>query len=812
MTSPLRHVRLPNRQARPQRPAPHLASWGIAALLVLLGGLTGSALWARSVGRADSQKAHSAFLTSANATAAALTTALQHEEDLVVAARVYLGGDSEGPNETERGFKRWARSIEALARYPEVTGGGFVQLVPRAQLPAFAAKQVAEPASGVASGDAFQLVPPGQRPFYCLLALSFARREGSLTAPPGLDYCAEPKLRLKLLQARDSGRNEYVSYTSRGTVELTVDTPLYTGQGIPATTAQRRARFRGVFGTTISPQVILAAARRGREDTAIVLNSPDRSQAAFRSGLVVANSQRTTRRLPDAWTMEASAPAVGTGLLAYPTSLIILIGGIAFSTLLSLLMYVLGTGRARAFVMVDEKTAEITHQALHDSLTGLPNRELVLDRAERILAKARREPRVMAAALFVDIDRFKYVNDSFGHAAGDRVLIVTAERLQSAMRDQDTVGRLGGDEFVVLLESNAHEAPPEAIAERLIQVLRQPVELADGRTVRASASVGIAIGSRPTAEQLLQDADLALYAAKAGGKDRAVLFEANMKSAASARLKLELDLSRALEQEQFFLLYQPIVALSSGRVAGVEALLRWHHPDRGVVSPAEFIPLAEEAGRILPIGRWVLSEACRQASIWQEQGHEIGMSVNVSARQLDSDQLVEDVRRALAQSAIEPASLTLEVTETALMDDAEAAAKRLKHIKRSGVRVAIDDFGTGSSSLAYLRQFDVDVIKVDQSFVGAMSDSAEAVAIVHTLIELSTLLGIDTVAEGIEDERQLALLREEGCDYGQGFLFAHPLDAADLEAFLADRERHAGKALSPLKLALPIGTDGTNPG
>jgi len=763
--------------------------------VVLLLGCAFSALSARSVGRTDSQEAHVAFLVSADTTAAALATALQHEEDLVVDARAYLAGDAEGPNESERGFRRWIASVEALTRYPEVMGGGMIQFVPRAQLAAFARKVVAEPAIGVQPGEPFRLVPSGQRPYYCFVALSFSRRvESQSAALPGLDYCATASLRQTILQARESGRNEYVPLTTGGSTGLTIDAPLYRGKGIPATTAQRRARFRGVFGTTIEPQVILAAARRGREDTTIVLHSPSTSQVGFRAGPVVSHGQHTTRRLPNAWTMEASARAVSFGLLADSKSSIILIGGIAFSLLLSLLIYVLGTGRARAILTVREKTAEISHQALHDSLTGLPNRELALDRAERILARARREPGIVVAALFVDIDRFKYVNDSFGHAAGDRVLIVTAERLQRAIRDQDTVGRIGGDEFVVLLESAAHAGSPETIAERVIQALRQPVELGDGRTISTSASVGIAIGVRPTAEQLLQDADLALYAAKAAGKDRSVLFEANMKSAASARLKLELDLSRALEQDQFFLLYQPIVSLASGRVTGVEALIRWRHPERGVVQPGSFIALAEETGRILPIGRWVLREACRQASVWQEQGRELRMSVNVSARQLDSDRLVEDVRQALARSGVEASALTLEITETALMNDPGAAAKRLKRIKTSGVRVAIDDFGTGSSSLTYLHEFGASRIKVDRSFVAAMAHSAEAAAIVHTLIELSRLLGIESVAEGIEDEGQLALLRKEGCDYGQGFLFAHPLDAPGLEAFLerdSARQRQA---------------------
>jgi diguanylate cyclase (GGDEF)-like protein len=727
-----------------------------------------------------------AFSSSVDVTQAALTAALQHEEDLVVSARQYISGDREGPNETEQGFLQWASSVEALARYPEVEGGGEVQIVPRAQLPRFAAQRVAEPALGTIPAGKFQLLPPGPRPFYCLSSLSFARHINAATAEPaGLDYCTIPRLRQALLQARDTGRNSYLSFRSGSNPVLIVDTPLYYGTGVPATLTARRARFRGAFGTTIVPQVLLAAARGGREDMAISLHRLNSSQGAFVAGKFAAHGKTATRRLRGGWVMDVSAPATQTGVLADSKALILMIGGIALSLLLSLLVYVLGTSRARAVLMVHQKTAEITHQALHDALTGLPNRVLVLDRAERILARARREPRIMPAALYVDIDRFKYVNDSFGHAAGDTLLTVVAERLRGIMRDQDTVGRLGGDEFVVLLESNAHEASPEAIAERVIRVLREPVELEDGRIISASASIGIAIGSRPTAEQLLQDADLALYTAKAAGKDRAVLFEANMQSVASARLKLELDLSRALDDGEFSLLYQPILALKSGKVRSVEALIRWRHPERGMVQPGDFIPVAEETGRIVPIGRWVLREACRQASAWQAQGNEMGISVNVSARQLDCESFDEDVRLALRESGIKPSLLTLEITETALMLDAPAAAERLRGIKALGVRVAIDDFGTGSSSLSYLRQFDVDSIKIDQSFVAAMSDSQESAAIVHTLIELGRLLGIESVAEGVEDAGQLARLRDEGCDCGQGFLFARPLDAAGLDAYLA---------------------------
>ena len=447
--------------------------------------------------------------------------------------------------------------------------------------------------------------------------------------------------------------------------------------------------------------------------------------------------------------------------------------------LVGLLVLVLGTGRARALSMVREKTRVVSHQALHDALTGLPNRALVL-------ARARRDPSIVAAALYVDIDRFKHVNDSFGHAAGDHLLRTVAQRLRGVVRDQDTVGRLGGDEFIVLLESATRQAPPDLVAERLIEIMREPIVLEAGETTTTfSVSVGIAIGLRPTADELLRDADLALYTAKASGKDRAVLFRASMQSTAQDRLQLEADLDVALDREQLFLLYQPIVDLESRQIVGVEALIRWRHPLRGVVAPEDFIPLAEETGRIVAIGAWVLEEACSQAAAWDAQGHRLGMSVNVSAYQLDRDGFAQEVQRVLQSSGIEPSRLTLEITETALMRDVAAASERLKKIKALGVRVAIDDFGTGSSSLAYLRQFSADSLKIDRTFIAGITNSRESAAIIHALVELGKLLGIETLAEGIEEPGQLLQLQHERCDRGQGFLFAHPTDAAVIESLLA---------------------------
>jgi diguanylate cyclase (GGDEF)-like protein len=436
---------------------------------------------------------------------------------------------------------------------------------------------------------------------------------------------------------------------------------------------------------------------------------------------------------------------------------------------------------------------ELAHRALHDALTDLPNRALMVDRAEQLLARARRE-QASVAALYVDLDGFKNVNDTYGHAAGDELLKAVAERLKLTIRQGDTAARLGGDEFVILVESAWLDAGPELVAERLLQVLREPYEVA-GRQLRVTSSIGMATGLRASAEELLQDADIALYEAKSAGRNRYVIFREQMHTVAQDRLMLEMDLAEALEREQLFLLYQPIFDLGTGAIAGVEALIRWQHPSRGELAPAEFIPLAERSGLIVSIGRWVLKEACRQAASWNEGGHELTVAVNVAARQLDGDELLDDVERALAESHLSPELLTLEITETALMRDSAASAERLHTLKQLGVRIAIDDFGTGYSSLAYLQQFPADLLKIDRSFIQAIGQSQDSAALIRTLVQLSTSLKLATVAEGIEEPDQLALVRREHCDYGQGFLFSRPITPEALEQLLA--ESASGASLVP---------------
>jgi diguanylate cyclase (GGDEF)-like protein len=424
----------------------------------------------------------------------------------------------------------------------------------------------------------------------------------------------------------------------------------------------------------------------------------------------------------------------------------------------------------------------IRHQSLTDALTGLPNRSLVLDRVEQMLGRAKRDA-VDVALFFIDLDSFKEVNDTFGHHAGDELLKAVAARLASALRTTDTVGRLGGDEFVVLAEGISLAGGPEIVAQRLLDVLAEPFRV-DGTRTTVSASIGIAVGGRDEALDLLRDGDIALYAAKAAGKKRYVLFQPEMQDAIRNHHQLKEELRSAIGTDEFFLVYQPIFDLRHMNLLGVEALLRWRHPLRGVVGPDEFIPILEESGMIVEVGRWVLSQACRQARIWHDGGHRLAVSVNVSGRQLENDCLVDDVRRALDRSGLDPQALTVEITETSLMRDTALAISQLATLRKLGIRLAIDDFGTGYSSLAYLQRFPVDCLKIDRSFISGMMASSEGEALIHTLVQLGKTLNLETLAEGIEEPAQLARLQAEECDSGQGFLFARPFAPSEIEQFL----------------------------
>jgi diguanylate cyclase (GGDEF)-like protein len=433
---------------------------------------------------------------------------------------------------------------------------------------------------------------------------------------------------------------------------------------------------------------------------------------------------------------------------------------------------------------------QIRHQSLHDPLTDLPNRALILDRADQMMTRARRH-RHQAAVLFIDLDDFKEINDTLGHGAGDGLLQIVAERLRTTVRSCDTIGRLGGDEFVVLVEDAAMDAGVEAVAERLLEVLAEPLHLPESdQPLVVRASIGIATGAGCGPSELLRDADMALYNAKAAGKACYRVFAPEMEDIRRCRAELAAGLSVALQHEEFFLVYQPIFDLGTETVIGVEALLRWNHPERGTVVPDEFIPLLEESGQIVDVGRWVLNEACRQTAVWHACGNRIEVSVNASVRQIERPEFVDHVHQALAASGLPPASLMIEITETAIMRDAQSTVAVLHQLKSIGVRIAIDDFGTGYSSLAYLRQFPVDALKIDRSFIAAVADSPAAGELIHTLVGLGKALHLETLAEGIEYPQQLEHLQREGCDSGQGYLFARGVPASEMTDFLS--EHHVG--------------------
>jgi diguanylate cyclase (GGDEF)-like protein/PAS domain S-box-containing protein len=439
--------------------------------------------------------------------------------------------------------------------------------------------------------------------------------------------------------------------------------------------------------------------------------------------------------------------------------------------------------------VTDRKTLEdeLAHQAFHDSLTGLSNRAVFRDRVDHALARTARNG-LAVSVLLLDLDGFKMINDSLGHDAGDELLIAVGGRLQACARSSDTVARLGGDEFVILLEDEGNQTRATAVADRLLRQLTDPFEVR-GREVFVRASIGIALGgdSSATPDELIRNADTAMYEAKSAGKGRYEIFHPIMHAQALRQFEIQADLQRAVTANEFVLHYQPIVNIATGTAGGVEALVRWQHPKRGLLPPIEFIPIAEDTGVIVEIGNWVLREACRQAAGWRanSESPDLWMSVNLSTRQLMEPDVVEVVRATLEETGLPASALVLEITEGTLMQDMGSTVEKLRALKDLGVRLAIDDFGTGSSSLGYLRQFPVDVIKIDKSFVDEVATSgSQGPALVRAIIELAQTLRMDTVAEGIELTEQAEQLGYAGCHTGQGFLFARPLTPEAMQAFL----------------------------
>ena len=423
---------------------------------------------------------------------------------------------------------------------------------------------------------------------------------------------------------------------------------------------------------------------------------------------------------------------------------------------------------------------KMEHDAVHDALTGLPNRKSLMKRLDRTLKRAKHDKDFSFAVLFMDLDRFKIVNDSLGHQSGDVLLLEIAKKLELLVRPGDMVARLGGDEFVLLVENISRKDDVVEIAERILKQLQQPVTISN-QEIYSSGSIGVVFGSSEydKPDDIVRDADLAMYRAKEKGKGRFELFDSQFHSGTISRLQLEIDLRQAIERQEFVLHYQPIVSLISEEIIGFESLIRWEHPIRGLVPPNDFIPVAEETGMILPIGNWVVLESCFQMKEWQElnpTAKDLVININISARQLEQKDLVKQIEYALIASELEPSCLKLEITESVIMENADQAISKVNQFREMGVRVSIDDFGTGYSSLSYLHRFPIDTLKVDRSFISRIGEEGEGAEIVQTIIALASTLGMDVVAEGIETSEQSKFLQQVNCSHGQGFFYSRPVD------------------------------------
>ena len=775
----------------------HRKRWTLLACAILALGLAGSvaaaALWRSSV-RTHERQTFDATASDVNATLASL---LSRDSDFEATLRAVL---TVQPHMSDSSFNRWFAVLQGPQRLIGGLGALVVEPVAAADLTPFQARRDADPTFRMLVGGTPERVAPSGRGRYCLLTASVSAFGGLSQQAAHLvqgDWCSPTSpigtSEVPLMRAAtDTGQLLVLPVSTDGVNTTLFETAFYHSRSSPASVAQRRATIAGWIVSSVDIQTLVGLAVEHHPGLGLLLSHSDpgrRTEVIDRFGGPAHKgelSQTRTIMVDGAWTATVSGLAPAGAMSAGAQGLLVLVAGLIVSALVFALILVLARSRERALGMVKQKTGELRHQALHDALTGLPNRVLALDRAQQMLARARRQ-QIPVAALYVDVDGFKHINDTFGHAAGDELLRIVSERLCTVVREGDTAARLGGDEFVVLLEGSTLDAGPELVADRLLEVLRQPYELdtSAGRPLTVTASIGVAMGVRASADELLRDADLAMYQAKQTGRNRCAVFESSMQTTSRDRITLQMDLADALERRQLFLVYQPTFDLRSERVIGVEALLRWRHPQRGVLAPGDFIAIAEASGLICPIGRWVLEDACRQAAIWHRRGQRIGVSVNVSARQLDDDGLVDDVHNALVESGLDASALTLEITETVLMRDADVAAQRLGQLKEIGVRIAIDDFGVGYSSLAYLRQLPADALKIDRSFIAGIATSKASAALIRTLVQLGHTLDIETLAEGIEDHAQLETLQRENCDQGQGFLFSRPLEVDALEDFLS---------------------------
>jgi diguanylate cyclase (GGDEF)-like protein len=785
------------------------------ALVVLAVGAVASVLGARAVARSNADSSRTAFAHASAGTSGAVKLALAHQDGVLTASGTYL---SKNPQGSAAEFKNWSGWARLMHNHPELEALSLIALVRAPELAAFHAHVAGVPykppaatsttsATGakIAKAPAPTLTPNG-RSFECLPIGTVGRTAASQPAG-SFDVCSANHA---LLATRDTGQSLYNGVAAAGGGQaLEILTPIYRSNVLPHTDAGRRAAFAGWVRELLAPTVLLSQSMSGLpEGAARLRHHAGAANDVYTYGTPPAEPIVTTTAFHGGWSLKTFAPTPSTAVGDHGDAIALLITGLLASVLAGALVLGLRRPGAQAApVVVPEAAPPAPREDLYDTLTGLPNRGLTMDRAERMLARAGRNSSIMVGALFVDIDWFKDVNEKLGQEAGDQLLKIVAERLQNTVRTHDTVGRHGGDEFVIIVESPVRGMRLDGLARRIIEALHKPVEIEGfGPSFFLTASIGVAFGRYATPDDLLRDAHMALFAAKAAGKDRYTLFNANMRSIIEGRGVLEVELNTALQDEQFSLLYQPVYELSSRRVVALEALLRWDHPSKGEVSPAEFIPLAEESGLIVPIGRWALEQACTEAAAWNVSGHRVAVAVKVSPKQINRDGFATDVLRALQQSGLDPSLLALEIAESTVMEDKEAAGVRLEALKALGVRIAIDDFGSGYAYRADLQKMPIDFLKVDRSSLDAGEDEDYRSWLLEAILVFGRDLSLTVIAKGVESQEQVDALQSMGCTMAQGFFLGEPVAAngvGGLFAVPAAAIAHAGGP--PTSTIAPLG-------
>ena len=801
---------VPGAEEAPRREVPS-ARW-LLAFVVVLAGIVISVLGARAIARSDAEAARRSFAHSADGVAAAVKLAIAHQGGNATAAGTYLSRNPEGSTAE---FAAWAKWARLLRNHPELEALGAIALVRGPEMTAFhdqlagrkskagssakkgsvssATSTTASPATAAASTAASTAASSTA---YSCLTIGQAGRTPVAETAFGSDLCRAHRA---LLATRDSAHTLYLPASIDGKPALEELTPSYRGSTTPRTSQGRRAAFVGWVRQVIVPQVMLEEALKGLPAGAATLtHRSSTALTSFATGAQPKQPQVSSSPLHGGWTLTTFAAQPSEAVGDDGDAIAFLVAALIASALAGVL--VAWRGRRPVVTEVTEAAPEAEPRLpedLYDTLTGLPNRGLTLDRAERMLARAGRNSAIMVGALFIDIDWFKDVNDKLGAEAGDQLLKIVAERLEGVVRTHDTVGRYGGDEFVVIVESQVRGMRLDSLARRIIESLHKPIDIEGfGPSFCLTASIGVAFGRYATPDDLLRDAHMALFAAKAAGKDRYTLFNANMRSIIEGRGVLEVDLNAALQENQFSLLYQPVYDLGAGRVVALEALLRWEHPTKGEVSPADFVPLAEESGLIVPIGRWVLEEACTRAAAWNVAGHRVGVAVKVSAKQLERDGFATDVMRALQMSGLEPSLLALEIAETTVMEERELATQRLETLKQLGVRIAIDDFGSGYAYRADLQKMPIDFLKVDRSSLAASEDEDYRSWLLEAILVFGRDLELTVVAKGVETAEQALSLKAMGCTMAQGYFLGEPASSDAVESLFEAAPGGSGKVPS----------------